>query len=160
TVELREGETTAVAIDLPDWLLGDLEGQVMADGLPMANQQIGLRIRSGTDGRGPVRLYQGPENCSRTDAEGRFHLRGRQGFARVVLWGKRLVQRFLLWDLLYARDEVFLPAGGHATQVFHFDTGKLQLRVLDNSGKPVGDVGLFLRGEDGHCHQTPGSDAN
>ena len=160
TVELREGETTKVAIDLPDWLLGDLEGLVMANDLPMANQEIGLRIRSGADGRGAVRLYMGLENLPRTDAEGRFHLRGHQGFAQVVLGRNALVQRYLLWDLLYPRDEVFLPAGGHATQVFHFDTGKLQLRVLNDSGKPVGDVGLFLRSADGHCHQTPGSDAN
>ncbi|HLQ39034.1 MAG TPA: sigma factor-like helix-turn-helix DNA-binding protein, partial [Planctomycetota bacterium] len=151
TVDLRSGETTTVTIDLPDWLLADLDGQVMTNDLPMANQRIGLSIKGGADGLGPAHLNM--QHTLRTDAEGRFHVRIRQGITRVILQEPVRVPGFMLWDTLFTRDEVFAPAGESTTHVFHLDTGKVRLRVLDDTGKPVSDVGLFLRDDDGYGHQ-------
>jgi hypothetical protein len=158
TVDLREGETTTVALDLPDWLLGDLDGQVLANDAPLANQDIALRVRGGADGQGPVRVMQN-ERCLRTDGEGRFHWHGRQGFLQPALVRPVGKPKRLWDDVLRAREEVFLPAGGKVTQLFHLDSAKLRLRVLDGDGRPVAGVGLFLRG-DGDCsHMTEASDA-
>jgi hypothetical protein len=151
TVELRAGETTLVGVELPDWVTAALDGQVLSNGRPFGNQGIEVHL---DDGSNRVNKQVG------TDAEGRFQLRVRQGTWSIAT--TQTTQRWSMFtsDSIRAREQVFVQGGQSVSQVFHLDTGKLKLRLLDADGQAVRGFGLYLRSDDGLLHKTGDSDAD
>lgn len=148
TVELRDGETAHVAVDLPDWLLARIDGRVLANGRPCAQQKLYAMVgdRAHRIGR-----------AISTDAEGRFTVRVRHGTLGLCIHQTTPRWNLLMNDYIWARERVVLLPGERITQDFHLDTGKLVLRVLDAAGNPVPDVGLYLRGGGDSWHTTTAS---
>jgi hypothetical protein len=139
TVELHDGRTTTVAVDLPDWLPAVLEGRVLWNGAVWAGQDAMLTIRHDDAMGGPqLRLER-----LRTDRDGRFAVRTRQGSAIVSLTRSREQA----WQTLWSTEAVFVAAGQVQTAEFHVESGVLRLRLVGGDGRPVAGVPLVLLGE-------------
>lgn len=151
TVEVRADHTTAVAVDLPDWLPATFTAQVLSNGKPFGKQSVTIHLDAG--GRRVAKVLG-------TDADGRFELHIRQGILHLAT--TQLVQRgkMVSFEMLEAREQVFVQAGQRASEVFHLDSGKLRLRVLDAEGRAVAGLGLYLRSDSGLLHKTGDSDAD
>lgn len=140
TVELREGQTSAVAVDLPAWLPATVEGQLLRNGVPWAEQTARLIVRhEDVLGRQQQRWEE-----IRTDRDGRFVVRTRQGHANLAVTQRQQAA----WHTLRAAQEVFVASGQVTGAVFAIDSGTLRLRLVGADGKPVAGVPVVLVGDE------------
>jgi hypothetical protein len=129
-VQLAEGETRELDVDLARMMPGDLEGVAWNGDRPLA----GGRLMVGCDptGRGKVDAFLGVT----TDAEGRFRLHGRPGlysFAWATGSGTQL-----------RTGDVAVVTSGATTPVnLRFTSGSVRLRLLDTEGRPLSGVQVF-----------------
>jgi len=138
TVTLRDDETTHVDLDLASWLPGQLHGVVLRNGRPLAGERVTVVVDRGVDARVFAHEQHVPTT---TDAEGRFHLRLRQGMCRVQ-WSRRTGDGS--WTLLHAAGAASVETGRECDQTFELTTGTLRVRLLDGGGKPAPCVTLQL----------------
>jgi hypothetical protein len=135
-VELRDGETTKAAVDLPDWLPALVEGQALWNGAVMADRVATLLTRH-RDSSGVLRERR---EQVRTDRDGRFSARTRAGSAILTVTGSR--ER--VWHTLWSTQPVAVAPGTVTTASFAIDSGVMRLRLVGGDGKPVAGVPLVL----------------
>lgn len=153
TVTLRDGETTAVHVDLAAWAPGELKGLVLRNDKPLAREShLTALLDGGIDAAGRD-SWQSVQ--IRTDAEGRFVLRTRQTTLRLQLSAGSAAG----WQQLSFAETAFVPAAGHVEQTFHLSTGTLRVLLRDADDKPVAGVPLQLFDASGQQrHELPATD--
>jgi hypothetical protein len=135
-VDLSDGATTDVAIDLSSILPGELDGVVLRNGKPLAN----TAVRAGTKFAVAVT----------TDADGRFHATLRAGECELT-WPRGQPPN---WSSLRAAETINIVTGQTVAQTFHLDSGTVRVRVLDPHGNPAAKVRIELRDAAGTPRQS------
>jgi protocatechuate 3,4-dioxygenase beta subunit len=150
SVDLRDGTTTTIDLDLGALLPGTLEGTVLRNGAALADTVVTLQCRP-RSGEGAC---ESPN--VRTDANGRFVHVGRSGEYDVRLLSHRQ-GRICIWTAAgtatVARDQT-------TQQTFAFWIGKLKVTLLDESGAPARDVVLLVDDDSGPLRPTVPTDTN
>ncbi|MCB9885632.1 MAG: sigma-70 family RNA polymerase sigma factor [Planctomycetes bacterium] len=142
TVVVTADATATVAVDLADWLPGELTGTVRCNGAPVADAEI--QLENARLVPGSTRQLRTMSRV-RTDAEGRFRARLRSGTVRVLAErGDRNRVDWRIWHLR-SDDAVFVPAGGRVQQEFTVTACAVRLRLLDQAGEPIEGVEVRLR---------------
>ena len=142
TVVVTVDAAATVAVDLADWMPGELTGTVRCNGVPVADAEVQLdneRLVPGSTR--PARNM----SIVRTDAEGRFVVRLRSGTVRVL--AERGDRNRVDWHIWHLRSDetVFVPAGRSVQQAFTVTACAVRLRLVDQAGQPVSGVELQLR---------------
>jgi hypothetical protein len=135
---LIDGETTTVNIDLAPFRSGVIEGQAMNNGEPIASAwvvPIPIMDATGNDPRNGWMSVK-------TDGEGRFRCGRLRGPYRL---GWLNDQESRGHEGLRCAETVTVEPDGNSTQVFHFHTSTLRVRVLDASGAPARGIPIHLR---------------
>ena len=140
-VELVEGQTKVVAIDLSAMIPGELEAQVLHNGTPLAATELTLRTTF-DDPTGQSGSFQQPV---KTDAQGKFRTKLRAGEYQLSRWQSVGLDGFAL----HAIERALVRRGRLASEVFHINSGKVNLRLLDADGNPVAGVPIELHGAAG-----------
>lgn len=140
-VVLREGQTTAVDLDMPSARLGRLRGRVTVAGVPHEGQ-VEFTAFVGTRPDGAPRREA---RYAHSDAEGRFEILLPAGTWRAAPWvrtgdgGVRAV----------SLTTVAVVAGGAGEADFDVRLGRARIRVLGPDGRPAAGIALsFERGGD------------
>ncbi|HLQ36523.1 MAG TPA: hypothetical protein VK348_01890 [Planctomycetota bacterium] len=151
-VELIDGATTEVALDLAALRPATLHGRIVLNGAPYSGQFM-LRGDHGLGRNGNRMLVQG---LQATDAEGSFTYRGRAGTYRISLpFGTESME-------VLGQPEVRLAAGDVLEQVFTVVIGSLRVRFLDAEDKPVANLEgtRLMRGPRDYYARLPTSDTD
>jgi hypothetical protein len=146
-VDLRDGTTTSIEVDLSRLLPGTLDGLVLHNGAPLADTAVQVVCNFGRDALGNDRSV---EQQVRTDADGRFHFLARAG-ACTVAWAR---QRGDQSYRLRAAGTVDVVAGQTVAQTFLLTTGTARVRLLDAQGGPAAKVAIELRDAAGAVRQV------
>lgn len=150
-VQLADGATTDVELDLSAILPGELDGRVLWNGAPAANTRIQL-VQEVND---PIHGTRFHGDVANLDADGRFRAKVPTGEYQATLIRKV--------DSDWARDEldgtVRVVTGQVTTHEFSLWTGTLELTVLDAAGKPVEGLQLAIRKATGIGRRLPSTDA-
>lgn len=142
-VHLFDGVPIVQDLDLSELLPGTLEGLVLWNGQPLANSNIGL-------------LLPGRQEGVATNAEGRFRKVLRPGEYEVH------VTRLLSpgnWANLPCPTAAHVVRGETTTQTFAVASASLRVTVLDTAGKPVPNLTLQARDENGRTRDLQPTDA-
>lgn len=137
-VELEDGRTTTVAVDLSALLPGELEGLVLHNGVPLANAPVHLLLPIVDHPDGQSHLTE----SATTDAGGHFQATLRKGRYQLS-WNASRVQGS--WWPVLAAEQVTVEVGRPTRQTFTLQTGQLAVQVVDAAGKPAADVVIELR---------------
>ncbi|HZN38554.1 MAG TPA: sigma factor-like helix-turn-helix DNA-binding protein [Planctomycetota bacterium] len=137
-VDVADGEIVAHTIDLSAVLPGELEGVVLRNGAPLASAPVQLRMRLADH---PDRQSHHVEDVT-TDDAGRFHAQVRTGEYELT-WAP--VREMGCWVTVVAGERARVDVGKRTQQTFALATGKVDVLVLDPSGKPVRNVVLQCR---------------
>ncbi|HEX6813033.1 MAG TPA: sigma-70 family RNA polymerase sigma factor [Planctomycetota bacterium] len=122
-VELRDGATMELDVDLSALLPGEIDGLVLHNGTPAAQRQIQFDLQ----GKAPSYAC-----FATTDDAGRFRLRARGG--DYIVSGHTDRTR------LSADERAHVVKGQTATRTFTLQSGTLCCRVIDDQGNPVRGV--------------------
>ena len=141
-VTLIEGQTVQQDLDLGCVLPGEVDGLVLSNGQPYANDVVTLH----NDGNWI--------NFS-TDAEGRFHRRMFAGDYTVLLQALQSGNRRAM---LRCPTPLRVVRGQTTTQTFAVASTTLRVTVLDAAGKPVAGVPLSALGGDEDGSRLPATD--
>lgn len=136
-VDLRDGATSEVTLDLSPLLPGEIDALVLHNGKPAAG--LGLQLKA-IVGKSPAGNDEEYTREVTTDAEGRFRLRTRPGDYEIIDWTRRTTLR--------AAERAFVAARQTTTQTFRLQSGTLRLRLLDAQGKPARGVRVDIRAVD------------
>lgn len=123
-VTLTDGKTTNHDIDLSHVLPGTIDGLVLLNGVPLANESVGLQ--GARDGE-----------MLKTDGKGRFEVQCTPGDYTVQVARKRGADG---WTSLRCTTPARVVRGAKTTQTFMINTSTLHIRVLNHEGKPVTGV--------------------
>jgi RNA polymerase sigma-70 factor (ECF subfamily) len=145
TVELRDGETRHLDLDLPQFVRSHLRGRVLLNGNPLSTRETMVAERNAVGKREAVYF-------ARTDADGRFAIPVRAGRVQVFLLHDTDPEKTA--DIELCSDSVLVPAGGEVEHEFRIDTGRARVRLLDRDGKAVAGVRLRFAGADGHGNEA------
>jgi len=148
-VDLVDGQTTTVALDLSSMLPGELEGLVLHNGAPLAATQLNQQCPLGQVEIGEQQTFSVPVT---TDGEGRFRATVRRGEVRLS-WSRA---RGDSWVALHASELAVVQQGQLIRQTFTLQSGTVKLRLLDAAGASVGKVEIELRDAGGLHRQTLG----
>lgn len=123
-VTLTDSKTTEHDIDLSHILPGTIDGLVLLNGVPAANESVGL---------------QGAHDWEmlKTDGKGRFEVQCTPGDYTVQVARKRGADG---WTSLRCTTPARVVRGAKTTQTFMINTSTLHIRVLNHEGKPVTGV--------------------
>lgn len=150
-LQLADGATTNVELDLSAILPGELEGRVLWNGAPAAYTRVQL-VQEVND---PIHGTHFHGDVANLDADGRFRAKVPTGEYQATLIRKV--------DSDWARDEldgtVRVVRGQVTTHEFSLWTGTLELTVLDAAGKPVEGLQLAIRTATGIGGWLPATDA-
>ncbi|MFO1032145.1 MAG: hypothetical protein U1F60_13790 [Planctomycetota bacterium] len=150
-VQLADGTTTDVELDLTAILPGELDGRVLWNGAPAANTRIQLQ----QEVHDPIHGTHFHSAVAALDADGHFRAKAPAGEYKATLIRKA--------DTGWARDEldgtVRVVTGQVTTHEFSLWTGTLELTVLDAAGKPVEGLRLAIRTATGIGGWLPATDA-
>ncbi|MEO6593844.1 MAG: Ig-like domain-containing protein, partial [Planctomycetota bacterium] len=140
TIVLQEGLEARVEVDLSSLLPGELIGEVLHNGQPLARGDVLLlaRYAAGLDGAresGSISLQ--------TDGEGRFTHRGRPGDYTLVIprWMDNPPMPYLGCD-----SSATVVRGQATRHTFVITSGELLVRVLDAAGRAVPGVKVDANG--------------
>jgi hypothetical protein len=139
---VQPGKTTEIDVDLTSWVFGELSGVLTFNGAPVANAEISVHASRPMPGYPLAGTWFRP----RTDAEGRFCIRARQGTLRIAVNREDPTSLVRQDQWVWSSQTVFLPAGGKVVHDFAVEACTLRLRVLDSGGAPIEGVSLFLDG--------------
>jgi RNA polymerase sigma-70 factor (ECF subfamily) len=138
SVELRDGATTTVELDLSAILPGTIEGTVRHNGRLLANANVHLECTYHVDGRSGPQLESHPV---RTDAEGAFSFVGRTGTYRATLWDRRDPRNGRSFS---SASSATVAHGQTTHQAFEIWSGMVKVTVRDASGAPAAGVTLLV----------------
>src|SRR5262245_55863523 len=137
-VDVADGEVVTRTIDLAAVLPGELEGVVLHNGAPLASSPVQLRMRLADHPDGHSHHHEDVA----TDAAGRFRAQVRAGEYELTWTPVREVRS---WVTVVASERVRIDAGKRTEQTFSLATGKVDVLVLEPSGKPAHNVRLECR---------------
>lgn len=135
-VDLVDGQTANVAIDLTALLPGQLEGVALHNGSPLVDTLVQLRMPLMDHPDGEPFLYV----SATTDREGRLRASLRGGEYQMM-WYPSITQGESVSAVERARIEV----GTTTRQTFTLQTAQLDVQLVDGAGKPVADVAIEMR---------------
>ncbi len=138
-VDLVDGQTTTIALDLASMLPGELEGLVVHNGAPLAATQLSLECPLGKVNEGEQQSFS--EQVT-TDGDGRFRTTIRRGEIRLS-WGRSRDDQS--WLALRASELAVVMDGQLTRQTFTLQSGTVKIRLLDAAGAAVGKVAIELR---------------
>jgi hypothetical protein len=143
-LDLRDGETSQVDVDLGSFVTGELDAVVTHNGVPLANEVIFV-------GRGRPGGVVGSIGAS-TDGQGRLRLRERPGVFHFT-WHRQGQPQ------VRCEGTAVLASGQTTSTTIAFATGEVRVRLLDPAGAPVAGLRLGARGlGDTNSVQLPASD--
>jgi hypothetical protein len=140
SLELADGESRRIELELGHLLRGRLEGRVLKGGAPLARATVFISgTLIGRDGK--RRSARGSHLTLTTDAEGRF--------AASVTPATYSVEVRIDDRAIPAAGRARVEPGGSAQQDFHVRLAQVRLRALASDGKtPLAGVSLWLTSTD------------
>lgn len=146
-VELVDGETATVAVDLSSLLPGELEAVVLRNGVPLANTTVQLQapLTDHPDGHPYF------TRAATTDADGRLRATVRKGLYSLTWNASRSIEP---WSPVRAVEQASVEVGATTRVTFSLATGVLDVRLVDAAGHAVEGVGIELRDATGVARVT------
>jgi hypothetical protein len=140
TIDVQDGATVDLVLDLSALLPGTLEGSAVKNGQPLANAEVSLSCRPA------IEQNQTVGSTMNTDDRGRFTHTGEAGTYRATLRTGPTDRPLSLRST--ATVDVVTGQTTHGT--FEFWTGLATVTLLDDEGKPAAGVQLLgdTRAED------------
>jgi hypothetical protein len=132
TVDLVDGQTTTVALDLSAVLKGELEAFVLHNGAPLVDANV--MFERADAGRST-------SQTAVTGTDGRLRVPLRGGEHRLV-WNR---QNGSEWTRIVAAETAAVIVGQASRQTFTIASGTLKVHLVDATGAAVANVRIMLQ---------------